>query len=99
MVFIRLYNVLEVIHREFSLIQFFLTGMPGDASADKQCDVVVSVNEQSVTKSDSYTFAIDKTPTVTSISPERGGTQGGTSVTITGTLFSSEPNDVYMLYH
>lgn len=72
--------------------------MPGDASIDKVCDVTVSVNDRSIAVSNGYTYASDRTPKVISISPARGGTQGGTTVTITGTLFDSNINNVISFF-
>nr|XP_039260770.1 fibrocystin-L-like [Styela clava] len=62
--------------------------------SDKVCDISATVDGQSATGASLYTFATDKTPRVTAVSPTRGGTQGGTNITITGTLFDSDPSKV-----
>ena len=55
-------------------------------STDSTCTVLVSENGQTdSTKQFTYSFA--STPSITSVSPLRGGTGGGTLLTITGTKF------------
>jgi len=56
----------------------------GDAGA---ATVSVTVNGQSGTLANGFTYIVQ--PTVTSVSPNSGSTSGGTSVTITGTNFAS----------
>ena len=51
------------------------------------CDVVADVGSAQATDTDAYTYDTSLTPTVTSVDPIRGGTGGGTSVTISGTGF------------
>ncbi|MCH7814031.1 MAG: tetratricopeptide repeat protein, partial [Planctomycetes bacterium] len=51
--------------------------------------VVTTADTQSVTSGGAYTYVIDATPTVTSVSPASGTTGGGTRVTITGTDFAA----------
>ncbi len=46
--------------------------------------IVKSINK---TLSTSFTYKAALTPTVSSVSPLRGGTGGGTTLTITGTGF------------
>ena len=36
-----------------------------------------------------YSYAFSLTPNITKVSPDRGGTGGGTRITITGTGFSA----------
>lgn len=55
--------------------------------AEQVCDVVVTVAGNTDTMINEYEYAAAKTPTVTSISPLKGGTAGGTTITITGTNF------------
>ncbi|XP_064089363.1 fibrocystin-L-like [Macrobrachium nipponense] len=59
------------------------------------CDIIVT-NPGSATATLSSGFTYDQalTPAVTSVSPKRGGTAGGTVVTITGTGFSVSGNEV-----
>ena len=58
-----------------------------DLSADASCDVVVTVNGISKTVTPQYTYDAALTPEITGVDPSRGGTGGGTTVTITGTGF------------
>ena len=51
------------------------------------CDVVVTVNGLSKTSSSSYTYDGGLTPTISGVSPPRGGTGGGTTLTISGSGF------------
>ncbi|XP_076045156.1 fibrocystin-L-like [Oratosquilla oratoria] len=70
--------------------------VPDDGS-DLICDVTVTLsNELNFTFDGSFVYSTSLTPNVTSISPVRGGTGGGTVVTITGTDFSSSGNVVSM---
>ena len=55
------------------------------SSSDTPCTLVVTVG--SVSQNVPYTYAANLTATVTAISPARGGTGGGTLLTITGTNF------------
>ena len=51
--------------------------------------VVTNTNGLSGTLTGAYTYNTDLVPSVTSVSPNRGPTAGGTAVTITGNNFSS----------
>jgi hypothetical protein len=53
--------------------------------SDTVCSLTVSVG--SLTQSVSYVYQANLTATVTSVSPTRGGTGGGTTLTITGNNF------------
>ncbi|XP_048254094.1 fibrocystin-L-like [Haliotis rufescens] len=55
----------------------------------ESCDVVVTVNGIIDTLSSVYTYDASLTSDVTGVSPTRGGTGGGTNITITGTGFGS----------
>ena len=57
-------------------------------NSDTVCDLEVNENGLKATSSFTYSFTI--TPKLTSASPLRGGTGGGTLLTIVGTNF---PND------
>ena len=52
---------------------------------NRTCPLIVMVDGTS--ESTSFTYRTDLTATVESISPNRGGTAGGTLVTITGSQF------------
>lgn len=54
-----------------------------------QCDVTVTNPDKlSVTLSNGFTYNATGTPSVSSVSPDRGGTAGGTELTIMGTGFA-----------
>lgn len=56
-----------------------------DISGTTPCDVTVSDGNSAATASTQYDYQDGVAPTVTSIDPARGGTGGGTTVTIYGT--------------
>ncbi|XP_078617867.1 fibrocystin-L-like isoform X2 [Branchiostoma floridae x Branchiostoma japonicum] len=64
---------------------------PDSSQSDKACPVEVSVNSESDEESSAFTYKGNLSPRVTNVSPSRGGTAGGTTVTIRGTGFSSTP--------
>lgn len=51
------------------------------------CDVVATVDGVSKTLAGGYTYDQSLTPTITNVNPARGGTGGGSTLTITGTGF------------
>lgn len=53
----------------------------------KTCNVVIILNGISETLTKSYTYDSNLTSTVTDVTPTRGGTGGGTVLTITGSGF------------
>ena len=57
--------------------------------SDIVCDVIVTTMGTSYVIQDGYTYMNNLTPQVTSIYPLMGGTAGGTTLTITGSGFSS----------
>lgn len=57
-------------------------------SGTTACDVTVTVSDQTKTLSSAFTYDHSLMATVTNVSPKRGGTGGGTEVTITGTNFA-----------
>ncbi|XP_035687261.1 fibrocystin-L-like isoform X2 [Branchiostoma floridae] len=65
----------------------------GLSSGTLACDVEVSVGAESVQQNAAYTYRSSLTPTITEVSPRRGGTAGGTTVTITGTGFGATTAD------
>ena len=52
------------------------------------CDVTAAVGSVSATKTGAYSYKSALTPVITEVSPRRGGTGGGTSLTIKGTGFA-----------
>lgn len=72
----------------------FLAGLRGNSFINQLCNITATVNGQAVYGKEMYTFAVESTPKITAVSPERGGTMGGTEVTITGELFGGDPANV-----
>ncbi|KAG2464816.1 PKHL1 protein, partial [Polypterus senegalus] len=58
------------------------------------CDVTVSIGNNLVTLSNAFTYESLLTPVVTAVTPRRGGTGGGTSLTISGSGFGSDIDKV-----
>ena len=54
-------------------------------TTDRTCQV--EINSGSETESADFEYILENTPTIRSVSPRRGGTGGGTDVTIIGTNF------------
>lgn len=54
-------------------------------NSDTTCNLVVSESTKTATKS--FTYSVAASPKILSVSPLRGGTGGGTLLTITGTNF------------
>ena len=71
-----------------------LTPPNSDTGATLACEVSVVQQSGSVFLSNAFTYDASLTPTVTAVSPLRGGTGGGTLLTITGTGFSTTANTV-----
>ncbi|XP_072425699.1 fibrocystin-L-like [Chiloscyllium punctatum] len=57
------------------------------------CDVAVVNGNDSIKVSNGFTYQLALTPIITTINPRRGGTGGGTKLTITGSGFSSDINE------
>ena len=58
------------------------------------CPVTVEQESGTITKEDAFTYDVALTPSITSTSPARGGTGGGTLITITGSGFIATGNKV-----
>ncbi|XP_060573258.1 fibrocystin-L-like isoform X2 [Ruditapes philippinarum] len=67
------------------------------ANAAGTCDVAVILNGLTKTLPGSYTYNAALTPTVSNVTPTRGGTGGGTSITVTGTGFGSVIGNVEVM--
>lgn len=67
----------------------FLKHFVDFGNGDKTCDIVVTIGGVSSTITNGYTYVESVTPEITDVSPRRGGTMGGTKITITGTKFGS----------
>ena len=71
-----------------------LTPANSGTEASLACDVAVVQASGTVSLASSFTYDASLTPTITSTSPQRGGTGGGTLVTISGSGFASTGNAV-----
>ncbi|XP_068236296.1 fibrocystin-L-like [Palaemon carinicauda] len=64
-------------------------------SSTMTCDVIVTnPGGGTATLADGFTYDASITPAITAISPIRGGTAGGTTLTINGTGFAASGNEV-----
>lgn len=68
---------------------------PSDSA--KTCEVILST--ENGTETSSYEYSTAKTPKITNVQPRRGGTAGGTPVTITGTGFGSVEADASVSFN
>ncbi|CAK8682970.1 unnamed protein product [Clavelina lepadiformis] len=63
-----------------------------DSSDSTTCGVKVTneaqIEDFAITAGSNYTYSGAQTPTITGVTPERGGTGGGTEITITGSGFT-----------
>lgn len=60
---------------------------------DQVCDIEIILNGFSATLSNGFTYKPEMTSQITSVTPSRGGTGGGTTLTILGTGFSDTQSD------
>ncbi|CAD5115663.1 DgyrCDS4618 [Dimorphilus gyrociliatus] len=65
-------------------------------STEKVCDVVVTTNSVTATKSAAFTYSNANTPTITSVSPLQGGSAGGTMVAIKGSGFGNDKSNIHV---
>ncbi|KAM8882915.1 PKHD1 like 1, tandem duplicate 1 [Synchiropus picturatus] len=65
-----------------------------DSSSELRCEVTVDTQLDTVSIANAYTYRADLTPVITEVSPRRGGTAGGTTLTISGSGFSTDVEDV-----
>eukprot|EP00090_Calanus_glacialis_P017096 TRINITY_DN2671_c0_g1_i4.p1 TRINITY_DN2671_c0_g1~~TRINITY_DN2671_c0_g1_i4.p1 ORF type:complete len:4502 (+),score=1148.36 TRINITY_DN2671_c0_g1_i4:1085-13507(+) len=86
-------NVCETVSVTTSQIEC-LTPDNDATGVTELCDVVVTQASGSAESSLAFTYDRALTPSVTSIDPVRGGTGGGTLITITGTGFADSGNKV-----
>ena len=71
-----------------------LTPANSGSGATEVCDVVVSQDSGAANSTGGFSYDQLLTPTVDSIGPVRGGTGGGTLVTISGSGFAATGNEV-----
>lgn len=55
--------------------------------SDQTCTVDITVNGLTKSLSNSYTYNSALTPSISGVDPSRGGTGGGTTITVTGSGF------------
>ena len=69
---------------------------PGDTTAnvDTSCDVIILQDANSLNSSTQFTYKTSLTPSILGVSPNSGGSGGGTNITITGTGFATTGNEV-----
>ena len=51
------------------------------------CDVNITIGAETKTMADAFTYEMSATPQIDSVTPTRGGTKGGTRITISGSNF------------
>ncbi|XP_062385127.1 fibrocystin-L-like [Sardina pilchardus] len=85
----------EVDRNMSSSTQLHCRTPPNNGSdAEQSCPVTVVNGKDSVNISDGYSYKSSLTPAITDVSPRRGGTAGGTRLTITGSGFSPNSGEV-----
>ncbi|XP_050924319.1 LOW QUALITY PROTEIN: PKHD1 like 1, tandem duplicate 1 [Lates calcarifer] len=84
------------VHREMSTSSRLYCQSPLNNSTESELSCVVAVINQldAVNISNGFTYKSQLTPVITEVSPRRGGTAGGTRLTITGSGFSTNMNEV-----
>ncbi|XP_071356429.1 PKHD1 like 1, tandem duplicate 1 [Trachinotus anak] len=84
------------VHREMSTSTRLYCWSPFNNSTESELSCVVAVINQldAVNISNGFTYKSQLTPVITEVSPRRGGTAGGTRLTITGSGFSTNMNEV-----
>ncbi|KAL3885610.1 hypothetical protein ACJMK2_025660 [Sinanodonta woodiana] len=89
-------NVCNVIGTALqSATTFICFTPPADITVGTQsCNVVASASNLVVTLSNGYTYDASLTPSILTVSPARGGTAGGTTVTISGSGFGTTAGEV-----
>ena len=58
-----------------------------DQSSSMACDVNITIGAETKTMADAFTYEMSSTPQIDSVTPTRGGTKGGTRITISGSNF------------
>ncbi|XP_069572864.1 fibrocystin-L-like [Brachyistius frenatus] len=84
------------VHREMSTSTRLYCQSPfnSDTQSEVNCVVEVVNSLGAVKTSKGFTYKSQLTPVIASVSPRRGGTAGGTRLTITGSGFSTKMNEV-----
>ncbi|KAM9385916.1 fibrocystin-L-like isoform 2-T2 [Pholidichthys leucotaenia] len=84
------------VDREISTsTQLYCQSPPSNGTqSEVSCEVSVVNPHSAVNVSNGYTYKSQLTPVIEEVSPRRGGTAGGTRLTITGSGFSNNINEV-----
>nr|XP_046273956.1 PKHD1 like 1, tandem duplicate 1 [Scatophagus argus] len=85
-----------LVHREMSTSSRLYCRSPFNNSTQSELSCVVAVHNQldAVDISNGFTYKSQLTPVISDVSPRRGGTAGGTRLTIAGSGFSANMNEV-----
>ncbi|KAK2830693.1 hypothetical protein Q5P01_018624 [Channa striata] len=73
---------------------FCMSALNNGTQPEVSCVVAVRNPLDAVSISNGFTYKSQLTPVITDVSPRRGGTAGGTRITITGSGFSTNVNEV-----
>uniref|UniRef100_UPI003AACF14E PKHD1 like 1, tandem duplicate 1 n=1 Tax=Centroberyx gerrardi TaxID=166262 RepID=UPI003AACF14E len=84
------------VHREMSTSTHLYCRSPFNNGTESEVSCVVAVVNQldAVNISNGFTYKSQLTPLIAEVSPRRGGTAGGTRLTITGSGFSTNSSEV-----
>ncbi|XP_030597029.1 PKHD1 like 1, tandem duplicate 1 [Archocentrus centrarchus] len=84
------------VHRETSTSTSLYCQAPlnNGTQSDVSCVVAVINPRDAVNISNGFTYKSQLTPVISGVSPRRGSTAGGTRLTVTGSGFSSDVNEV-----
>uniref|UniRef100_A0A7N4NVE6 Fibrocystin-L n=1 Tax=Sarcophilus harrisii TaxID=9305 RepID=A0A7N4NVE6_SARHA len=66
------------------------------SETQKDCEVRIANGEYSIQSNTTFTYMASLTPVITDVTPKRGGTEGGTRLTIKGSGFSSNMEDIHV---
>lgn len=77
-------NVCNLIQNSINSIT---CSVPAASNQKQDTTCSVAITQNSITKTSSFLYSLALTPIVLSVSPVRGGTGGGTLLTINGTNF------------
>lgn len=72
--------------------------LPSETQSVVSCVVAVNNQMDSVNISNGYNYKSQLTPVITEVSPRRGGTAGGTRLTITGSGFRCSKGRDFAVY-
>uniref|UniRef100_UPI0037E8D1AF fibrocystin-L-like n=1 Tax=Semicossyphus pulcher TaxID=241346 RepID=UPI0037E8D1AF len=73
---------------------YCLSPYNNDTQSELSCGVAVFNRMDAVNVSNGFTYKSQLTPVISKVSPHRGGTAGGTRITITGSGFSTDQSKV-----